>query len=206
MTRTRSIATVTRRRLAAAALGVLLISASACGGDDGDASSATTADAATPTTADTSPTTTDAEPPTTTTTTDATPTTTTTGGDACDILSDDVVTAVLGVDIVRREPTTDGSSRSCLKGLDRTDDPANFFYVNVAVIPGAGSMLVDQFAAEPAAVPIEGLGDQAVYVPDVGGIFMVVGADAVQVQVVQGGVPGNQEDCVTVAEDVLANI
>ncbi|MGI8517742.1 MAG: hypothetical protein ACR2ME_05295 [Acidimicrobiia bacterium] len=139
---------------------------------------------------------------TTVATTDA-PSGETAGDDACDIVSDEVVAEVLGVEITRREPHDEaGGTFGCLKGADRTDNPEDFFYVSANVFAD-GASLVDEAGSEAGSVPVAGLGDRAFYSPSVGALFIADGADAIQVQVVQGGVPGSQEDCVTVANDVL---
>lgn len=126
-------------------------------------------------------------------------------GNACDIVSDDVAAKVLGVKIVRREPHGEPGSQSvsCIKGLERTNDPKGFSYVSASVIAG-GAALVDQASKENGSKPIDGLGDRAIYLPSTSALIIVDGADAVQVQVVKAGVTGNQKDCVTVAKDVLS--
>lgn len=125
-------------------------------------------------------------------------------GDACAIVSDEVAAEVLGIEVVRREATGEAgaASVSCIKGSERADDPADFSYVSVGVTEG-GVALVDEAGAQADSVPVDGLGDQAVFLPSAGALFVADGTDAVQVQVVQGGVPGSQEDVVTVATDVF---
>jgi len=182
-----------RTVLAAVLLGGLLIAG--CGSGDGtDAGSTATAEGFEDSADD-----------------DTTPTTTTAdsgseeaSGDACDIVSDDVSAEVLGVEVVRREPHGEpgSGSVSCIKGLERTDDPASFSYVSVAVVAGAAA-LVDEASAEEGSQPVAGLGNRAVYVPSAGALFIADGADGVQVQVVKAGIRGSQQDCVTVANDVL---
>lgn len=124
-------------------------------------------------------------------------------GDACDIVSDEVVTEVLGIEVARREPNEDQFGRSCIKGNERSGDPSQFTFVSVSVLTGGGSTVVDQFRTEADAAPVEGLGDDAVFVPSAGVLVIVDGEDSIQVQVVEGGIPGTQEQAVTVAEDVL---
>ena len=129
-----------------------------------------------------------------------------TDGDACDMVSDDAVVGVLGVEVVRREPhgKPGAASVSCIKGLKRAADPSGYTYVSVAVVAGGGTTLLDQLGNEEGSSPVEGLGDQAVYVPSTGGVFIADGDDAVQVQVVKAGKPGSEKDCVTIAEDVMS--
>lgn len=179
---------VRRRRMALAVVlvgGVLIVGCASS--DDSDASSSTTTagsdDSATTTTAGSD---------------DVT-------GDACDIVSDDVAADVLGIEIVRREANGEPGSESvsCIKGTERADDPADYFYVSVGVIAG-GSALVDQASTELGGQPVDGFGDRAVFSSSAGTLFVADGDDGVQVQVVKAGVPGSQEDCVTVAEDVFA--
>lgn len=164
-----------------------------CGSDDGSQGAAVSSTAEVPDTAAAPSTTGDdaseAEP---------------TGGDACDIVSDEVAADVLGVEIVRREPSGEvgGPSVGCIKGSERSEDPADFSYVSVSVTAD-GATLVGGAEAEAESVAVDGLGEQAVYLPSAGTLFIADGTDAIQVQVVQGGVPGSQEDAVTVAADVL---
>jgi hypothetical protein len=126
-------------------------------------------------------------------------------GDACDMVSDDAVAGVLGVAVERREPhgKPGAVSVSCIKGLERSSDPSGYSYVSVSVLAGGGAALVDQAGDEGGSSPVTGLGDRAVFVPSAGGLFIVDGDDAVQVQVVKAGKPGGQKDCVTIAEDVM---
>ncbi|KRC65603.1 hypothetical protein ASE12_13065 [Aeromicrobium sp. Root236] len=126
--------------------------------------------------------------------------------DACDMVSDDAVAVVLGVEVVRREPhgKPGTASASCIKGLKRTSDPSGYTYVSVSVLAGGGATLLDQLGNEGGSTPVDGLGDRAVFVPSAGGVFIADGADAVQVQVVKAGKPGSQKDCVTIAEDVMS--
>lgn len=176
------------RRAVLAAVVISGLLAAGCGSDNGS---------------DAAPTATTASGDDSTSTT-ATADTAEPSGDGCDIVSDEVVAEVLGVEIVRREATGDpgSASVSCLKGTERADDPADFFYVSVGIVAG-GTALVDQSSAEQGSQTVDGLGDQAVYLPSAGALFIADGTDLVQVQVVQAGVPGSQEDCVTVANDVL---
>lgn len=126
-------------------------------------------------------------------------------GEACDIVSDEVVMEVLGFDdIPRREPhEVEGQSTTCLKGSERTEDLSTASYVNVSFLTG-GKTVVDQFAAQPGAVEVSGFGDNAVFTPDAGVLAIAVGNDSYQIQVVKNGVPSNQADATTVAEDALA--
>jgi hypothetical protein len=125
-------------------------------------------------------------------------------GEACDIVSDEVVLEVLGFDdIPRREPhEVEGQSTSCIKGSDRTDDLSTASYVNVSLLIG-GKPLVDAAASEADAVEVSGLGDQAVFVPSAGALSVAVGDDGYLIQVVKNGKPSDQAAAVTVAEDVL---
>jgi hypothetical protein len=127
-------------------------------------------------------------------------------GGPCDLVSDDAVTAVLHIAIVRREPHGEAGSPSvsCIKGAKRANDPSRFSYVSVAVVGGGGVTLLDQFKSQAGSTPVAGLGDRAIYVPGVGGVFIADGDDALQVQIVKGGKPGSRADCVTIAKDVLS--
>lgn len=126
-------------------------------------------------------------------------------GEACDIVSDEVVMEVLGFDdIPRREPhEVAGQSVSCIKGSERTDDLTTASFVSVSFLTG-GKVIVDQFADQAGAVEVPGLGDHAVFVPVTGAIAIAVGNDSYQVQVYKNGAVSDQADATTVAEDVLA--
>jgi hypothetical protein len=129
-------------------------------------------------------------------------------GDACDIVSDEVAAEVLGIEIQRREPHTDATYKtlSCIKGTERATDMSKVSYVSVSILPGAGSMLLDQASSEAGSVPVSGLGDEAVYLPGTGALLISDGVDGVQVQVVKAGKPAEQQDAVTVAQDVLERL
>ncbi len=199
-----------RPRLRLAVAAAVLLSLAACGGsDDGDAAEESPGTEQDGTTTTTTTTTTEDDGTTTTApeddeTADDGDDSATTGGDACDIVSDEVVTQVLGMaDIPRREANgVVGETYSCIKGSERTDDLTTASYVSVAFIPG-GSAIVDQFAGEAGSVDVPGLGDQAVFVPSAGSLSIAEGSDSYQIQVVKLGRPSNQADAVAVAEDVL---
>ena len=127
-------------------------------------------------------------------------------GGPCDLVSDEAVSGVLQVKVVRREPHgTPGSPNvSCIKGVKRASDPSAFTYVSVAVLAGAGGTLLDQVGSQEGGSVVSGLGDRAVYLPSAGGVFIADGADGLQVQVVKAGKPGSQQDCVAIAKDVLS--
>jgi hypothetical protein len=124
----------------------------------------------------------------------------------CDLVSDQAVTAVLQVKIVRREPhgKAGSASVSCIKGVNRTNDPSKFSYVSVGVVGGGAEVLLDQVDGKAGSSPVGGLADRAIYLRNAGALFIADGDDAVQVQVVKGGKPGSQQDCVTIAKDVLS--
>ena len=127
----------------------------------------------------------------------------------CDIVSDEVVTAVLGVKIVRREgKDIAGQGSTCIKGLARTSDPSGFTYASVGVYPSTrgGLNLFDQATAMAGSKAVSGVGDQAVFVSNLGTLFVINGKTATQVQVMKGGKTGNEQDCVTVAKDVLSRL
>ncbi len=67
-----------------------------------------------------------------------------------------------------------------------------------------GGALADQAASEKGSKPVSGLGDRAHFLPNAGALFIIDDDDLVQVQVVKVGKPGSQQDCVTVAKDVLS--
>jgi len=164
----------------------------------------------------------DAAPDATTTTApadraagDATTTTTTTGGDGadddspsgdgCDLVSDEVASAVLGIDIDRREPHEDaaGQSVSCIKGTERQADVTQASYVSVSVYPASVGAALMEGAVDEGATSVEGLGDEAAFLATAGLLIVLYGDDAVHVQVVKNGVPAGLDDATTVAADVL---
>lgn len=181
----RAISGPARAVVAAVLGGVLLSACGSGGGEDSSPKSTSSGSAATPDAGDAS------KAP---------------SGGACDIISDDVASAVLGVKIVRREGNGEpgSASVSCIKGLERSNDPKQFSYVSASVLAGGGSTLVDQAKTIEGNRPVAGLGDRALFVPSVGGLFIVDGADGVQVQIVKAGKPGSEQDCVTVAKDLLS--
>lgn len=127
------------------------------------------------------------------------------GGDGCDVLSDEVVSRLLGVEVVRREPGGDaGAGRySCVKGSARSQDPSTFNYVSVGVTPGGGPALLDALGSQEGSQPVSGFGEDAAYLPSAGLLVVSVGGDAVQAQIIEGGVPGSLADAKTVMSDVL---
>jgi hypothetical protein len=125
--------------------------------------------------------------------------------DSCDIVSDEVASEVLGIEIERREPHTDatGKNLSCIKGTKRVTDMSKAYFVSVSILPAAGSLLFDQASSQAGSVPVSGLGDEAVYLSNIGAVLITDGGDGIQVQVVKAGKPAGQQDAVAVAEDVL---
>ncbi len=182
--------------IVAATLAAAVLTAGCGSGDGSDA---------TPTTTTAAPGEASGESVTSTTATDAG--TEEESGGACDIVSDEVVAEVLGVSVVRREPHGEpgGQIVSCIKGTDRADAPEDAFFVSVSVIAD-GAALVDQASGEQGSEPVAGLGDRAVFLPGDGALFIADGADVVQVQVHKGGERGSQQDCVTVANNVLERL
>lgn len=129
-----------------------------------------------------------------------------TSGHGCDLFSDEVTTEVLGVAIARRDANGEPASGivSCLKGTERVEDLADSYYVSASVFEGGGSVLFDEATSGGDSQPVDGLGDQAAYIPSAGVLFIVDGADGLSVQVVKAGVPASQQDCVKVAKDILS--
>ena len=131
-------------------------------------------------------------------------------GGACDIVSDEVVASVLGVKVVRREgkKATQGAARgnTCIKGLARSNDPANFTFVSAAVFDGAGQggKYLDQALGQTGSRSVSGVGERAVFNPSLGTIFVLVGGDIVQVT--KASKPGTFEDCTAVAKDMLGRL
>jgi len=122
--------------------------------------------------------------------------------DPCDIVSDEVVSDILGVEIARREPATDANGSGCIKGTERMPDPRDGAYVSASFVTG-GAAIVDSFSAQEGSEAVSGLGDRAVYVPNVGSLTVALGDDALQIQVYKEGVPGTQDEVVRVANAVL---
>lgn len=124
-------------------------------------------------------------------------------GDTCDIVSDEVVAGVLGVEVERREPFSEPESQTvgCKKGPELGDVPT---FVNVYVISGGAAVGFEEFGADGSEEPVDGLGDRAISLPGV--VFVAVGADVVSVQVFKAGQPGSREDLITVANDVIGRL
>lgn len=130
----------------------------------------------------------------------------TASGNACDIVSDEVVAAVLGVAVVRREGHRQpgSESASCIKGLERSTDPKGYTFVTAGVVAGGGAAATARAAAIKGTVEVSGLGDRAFYLASAGVLTIADGDDLVQAQVVKSGVPGSQQDCITIAKDILS--
>lgn len=128
------------------------------------------------------------------------------GGDGCDLISDELAAQILGIEIVRREPHVDATTGgvSCLKGTERVTDLSTAYYVSVSSTPG-GAAFFDETLGEAVTEPIPGVGDRAEFLAEAGTLLIAAGDDLATVQVVQAGVPGNLADCITVAQEVLAN-
>ena len=123
----------------------------------------------------------------------------------CDLVSDDVVVDVLGVEIERREPHEKEGSTTCIKGTKRSSEMESNSFVNVNVFSGQGAkQLANQADVEEGSKQVSGMGDRAFFLPNAGALFVVDGDEVVNVQVVKEGKPSIQEDCVTVAKDVLS--
>jgi len=123
----------------------------------------------------------------------------------CDLVSDDVVVDVLGVEIERREPHEKEGSTTCIKGTKRSSEMESNSFVNVNVFSGQGAkQLANQADVEEGSKQVSGLGDRAFFLPNAGALFVVDGDEVVNVQVVKEGKPSTQADCVTVAKDVLS--
>ncbi len=189
-----SVLRTTKAALAVALVGGLLTVGCASGDDE-----------ASTTTTETSDTTGDATESTATTETSDSGASEEASGDNCDIVSDEVVSELLGIEIERREPVGEpgAQSYSCLKGSERSDDPADFNYVSVGVTSGVGAVLLDEFRAQEGAQPVDGLGDDALFLPSAGVLVVSLGGDAVQVQVVKNGVPAGLDDARVAMADVL---
>lgn len=134
------------------------------------------------------------------------------GDGACEIVSDEVVSSVLGVDIVRREGKmiSQGSTRgaSCIKGLARSSDPSDFTFVSTSVTDeaGQGATMLDQAVSEVDATAVAGLGERAVFASSVGAVFIIAGDHLLTAQVTKAGKPGSLQDCEAVAEDMLGRL
>ncbi len=128
-------------------------------------------------------------------------------GDNCDIVSDEVVAEVLGVEVERREPSSQPEAQTvgCTKGPELGDVPT---FVSVYVVSG-GAPGFEEFTAGGAEgseglEPVDGLGDRAISMP--GAVVVAVGTDIVSVQVFKAGQPGSREDLITVANDVIGRL
>ncbi len=126
-------------------------------------------------------------------------------GDGCDLVSDAVVSQVLGIDVDRREPHEDKANKivGCIKGTVRQEDPADSSYVSVAVYPASAGAALLGAAQEEGATSVDGLGEEAAFLETAGFLLVLDGESALQVQVVKDGVPSGLEDAETVAHDVL---
>ncbi|MBA3338651.1 MAG: hypothetical protein H0T54_02685 [Geodermatophilaceae bacterium] len=129
------------------------------------------------------------------------------GGDGCDLISDDLVTQVLGIEVVRREANTDATTGgvSCIKGTERVTDLTQSSYVSVSRTPG-GAAFFDQTIEGAPTEPVPGVADRAEFLAAAASLIIAAGEDLVTVQVVKAGVPSSLDDCLAVAEEVLGNL
>jgi hypothetical protein len=139
----------------------------------------------------------------------STPPTSVTAGsdDACTLLTDDEVKAVIGAPVTRHEasPKT-AASFGCVKGTDRAADVTTTAFVSFSGFTTGAQTLVDQLAAQAGAEEISGLGDRAVFQSAGGLVIVVKGDTAVTVQVFKFGQTGTRDEVIALARTAVSRV
>jgi hypothetical protein len=133
------------------------------------------------------------------------PTTTPPPSDICALLSDQEVTAVIGVPVARREGT--GSIQAgggCVIGTVRQTDLKNAYYANIIIEPRG--TIFPQAQAQAGVQDVAGVGEQAVFFPQAGAIIGVVGKYDFSLQVVIAGSVGSVENALGLAKLVVSRL
>jgi hypothetical protein len=130
-----------------------------------------------------------------------------TAGEGCDLLTDDEVKAVIGVDITRREASAKSTaSFGCVKGNDRSNDLTKGAFVSFSVFTTGGAALLDQLAAEAGTEQVSGLGDRALYQSAQGFVFIAKGDKVLSVQVFKFGKSGSRDEVLGLARKALDRV
>jgi hypothetical protein len=127
--------------------------------------------------------------------------------DGCDLLSDDEVKSVIGVDITRREASAQTAGAfGCVKGNDRSTDLSTAAFVSFSVFTTGGSALLDQLGAEAGTEQISGLGDRALFQAAQGFVFIAKGGKVLSVQVFKFGQKGSRDEVIGLARIALTRV
>ncbi|MEA2622292.1 MAG: hypothetical protein QOH61_1202 [Chloroflexota bacterium] len=125
--------------------------------------------------------------------------------DVCSLLTDQEVTAVIGVPVARREGTgTIQSGGSCVMGTVRQADLDNIYYVSIIIEPKG--TLFPSAQQDAHAQAVSGVGDQAVYLTDAGAIIGVTGTHDFSLQVVVGGKVGGLGSATGIARILVSRL
>jgi hypothetical protein len=113
------------------------------------------------------------------------------------------------VPIKRHEPKGTIDKGSCIEGSPRAaagaGSLATVYYISFTVAKGDQSLYAGA-SAQADAQPVSGVGTKAVFLPSAGALFGLTGAAEFEIQVVKGGKPGTQADCIAVANVLLTNL
>lgn len=127
--------------------------------------------------------------------------------DGCSVLSDDEVTAVIGVPVTRREASAESAgSFGCVKGNDRATDLTQAAFVSFSAFTAGGVALLDELAGQGGTEEISGLGERALYQAAGGFVFVLQGGTVVSVQVYKFGAPGSRDEVIGLARIALSRV
>jgi hypothetical protein len=126
--------------------------------------------------------------------------------DACSLLTDDEVAAVIGAPVTRNEPATTPGALGCVKGNDRADDLSKAAFVSYSQFTTGGDALLDQFGSEEGSEEVTGIGDRAVFQASGGILFFSANGKTAEVQVFKLGQPGTRDEVVAMAKALLPRL
>ena len=130
--------------------------------------------------------------------------------DACTLISDEEVAAVLGTAIERHERNDSAGFHNCIIGTARQaiegSDTSGISYVSVTFGPGDLSLFLQGGDRPPPTTPLAGLGDLAVSIDGVGAVAVNTGPLVLFVQVVTAGVPASSAIATEMARTALGRM
>ena len=130
--------------------------------------------------------------------------------DACTLITDAEIVAILGVPISRHERADGPPLHSCVIGTPRQPldgmTMADVSYVSITFGTGNTAMLHDGEENEAPVTPMTGIGDAAEFIDVAGAIIVQYGTNVLLIQVVQGGAPASIDVVIGVAELALSRL
>jgi hypothetical protein len=127
-------------------------------------------------------------------------------GDACSLITDEEVAAVIGVPVTRNEPATQTGAIGCVKGTDRNADVAKGAFVSYSQFTVGGEQVLDQFGSESDAEEVTGLGDRAVFEASAGLVFFSANGKVASMQVFKFGQVGGRDEVIALAKLLLPRL